>query len=116
MREEIRDLERLNHILEAIENVEKYSVDKSFEDIKENNMIKHAIVWNIMIMGEAANKLTKDFCQNHPNTNWRGVTGMRNVLVHDYYNIDDEEIWNVLQKDIPVLKSQIQEYVKEIIG
>jgi len=114
MREQVRDLERLNHIIEAIEKVETYSADKSFDELKSNTMVKHAITWNIMIIGEASNKLTKEFCKDHPKTNWRGVTGMRNVLVHDYFQIDDEEIWNAIQKDIPILKEQISEYIAEI--
>jgi len=67
-----------------------------------------------MVIGEAANKLTKDFCDNHPDTPWRSIAGMRHVLVHDYYQIDIDELWDVISVDIPVLKQQINNYLQTV--
>lgn len=114
MREPLRDPERLKHIIEAIRNIEIASEGKTQEDISNDFILRHALTWNIMIIGEAANKLSKEFCQSHPNTDWRGVTGMRNVLVHDYYQIDINELWSVISYDIPELRTQIEVYLREI--
>lgn len=113
MKETQRDPERLRHILEAITNIETYANGISLQHIESNPMLRHALTWNIMIIGEAANKLSKEFCAAHPLTPWRAVTGMRNVLVHDYYQIDNEELWIVVHRDIPSLKKQIQTYLDE---
>lgn len=114
MREPLRDPERLKHIIEAIRNIEIASEGKTQEDISNDFILRHALTWNIMIIGEAANKLSKEFCRSHPTTDWRGVTGMRNVLVHDYYQIDINELWTVVSYDIPELRTQIEGYLEEI--
>ena len=66
-----------------------------------------------MIIGEAANKLTLEFCQSHPDTPWRKISGMRHVLVHDYYQIDALELLEVVNADLPILKPQIEQYISE---
>ena len=58
--------------------------------------------------------MSKEFISAQPDTNWRGVIGMRHVLVHDYYQIDEEDIWNVITEDLPILKSQIEQYLSEM--
>jgi len=66
MRERIRDLDRLKHILDCIENVMNYLEGKSFQQMNADRMCFHAVVYNIMVIGEAANMLTKDFREEHP--------------------------------------------------
>lgn len=114
MREPLRDIERLRHILEAIQNIEMASKGIMKEDLASNFILRHALTWNIMVMGEAANKLTKEFCACHPNTPWRKIAGMRHVLVHDYYQIDIDELWDVIKEDLLLLKPQIEGYIKEL--
>ena len=113
MREPLRDPVRLQHILEAISNIEKGAEGVTLQDLKDNVILRHGLTWNIMVIGEAANKLTKEFCAEHPATDWRAITGMRNVLVHDYYQINESELYSVIQDDIPCLKTQILEYYDE---
>lgn len=85
----------------------------TLERLSEDFIIRHALTWNVMIIGEAANKLSKEFCSAHPNTDWRAIAGMRHVLVHDYYQINEEELFSVITDDIEPLKAQIQEYIKQ---
>lgn len=66
-----------------------------------------------MIIGEAANKLSREFCDSHPHTDWRAISGMRHVLVHDYYRVNEEELFSVIMDDIEPLRLQIIEYLKE---
>lgn len=68
MRESLRDIDRLQHIKERIEKVMNFLEGKTFEDMKANVMRYHAVVLNIMIIGGAANLLTKNFRDNHPQT------------------------------------------------
>lgn len=114
MREPLRDIERLRHILEAIQNIELASNGISKEDLASNFILRHGLTWNIMVIGEAANNLTKEFCASHPNTPWRKIAGMRHVLVHDYYQIDIDELWYVIQEDLITLKLQVEDYIKEL--
>ena len=93
---------------------EEYAVEKTFDDIVSDKILRHALTWNVQVIGEASNRLSKEFLEAHPATNWRGVIGMRNVLVHDYYQIDEDELWNVIEKDLPPLKAQIEQYLSEM--
>ena len=114
MRSPLNDKARLEHIQNAINTIEEYVAGKVFEDIVTDKILRHAVTWNIQVIGEASNKLSKEFIVAHPNTNWRGVIGMRHVLVHDYYQIDEEGIWNVIEIDLPPLKAQIEQYLSEM--
>ena len=114
MRSPLNDKARLEHIQNAINTIEEYVAGKVFEDIVTDKILRHAVTWNIQVIGEASNKLSKEFIVAHSNTNWRGVIGMRHVLVHDYYQIDEEGIWNVIEIDLPPLKAQIEQYLSEM--
>ncbi len=113
MREPVKDKERLEHILLAINNVFEYSSGLTLEDLETNKVVYHAIVKNIEIIGEAAYMLTKEFCSKHPDTPWTGVVGMRHVLVHDYYKINKKEVWKVVKEDLLPLREQIVLYIEQ---
>ena len=87
---------------------------KSFEDMKSDIMCYHAVVYNIMIIGEAANLLTKEFREEHSQTPWRDIVDMRNVLVHGYFTTSPLFIWETYTNDLPLLLEQINEYLKEV--
>ena len=113
MREPLRDKERLNHMLAAAERVIRYTSGKTFDDLKADDMMYYAVVKNIEIIGEAANLLSPEFIASHPETPWKQVRGMRNYIVHEYFQIDDIVVWGVVTTDIPVLCSQINAYIAE---
>ena len=114
MREAIRDIDRLRHIDECIEHINDYLNEKSFEDMKANIMCYHAVVYNIMIIGEAANLLTKEFRDMHPEVPWRDIVDMRNALVHGYITTNASLIWDTYTNDLPVFQKQIAQYIEEL--
>ena len=77
MREPLKDRERLLHILAAIERVNRYVKGKSFDDLLKDDMMYYAVVKNIEMMGEAANMLTTEFQESHPETPWKMVKGKK---------------------------------------
>ena len=85
MREPVRDRGRLSHMIDAIDCVLKNTQSMGFNDLH----IK----------------------ERHPKTPWNGIVKMRHILVHDYYQVDDKELWNVIQDDLPILRQQIMEYI-----
>ena len=113
MREPRRDKERLEHILVAIERVNRYIAGKTYQDLVDDDMLYYAVVKNIEIIGEAANMLTTEFQESHPNTPWKKVKGMRNYIVHEYFQIDDIVVWEVATKSLVELKEQISQYLEE---
>jgi len=72
------------------------------------------VVYNIMIIGEAANLLTKDFRDNHPKVPWRDIVDMRNALVHGYITTNASLVWDTYTNDLPPLKSKIFQYMEEL--
>lgn len=113
MREPAKDIVSLQHILQAIERIKKFSSEKSFEDFVGDDMMYYAVVKNIEIIGEAANFLTDSFRRDHPQTQWKMVIGMRNYIVHEYFQVDNTVVWEVISYDLPELEQQILTYIEE---
>lgn len=113
MREQLRDKERLEHILAAIDRVARYTKDKTFDDLLADDMMYYAVVKNIEMMGEAANMLTSEFQESHPGTPWKMVKGMRNYIVHEYFQIDNVVVWDVVTNELSTLREQITHYLAE---
>lgn len=113
MREQLRDRERLEHILAAINRVSRYTRGKAYEDLLADDMMYYAVVKNIEIMGEAANMLTQEFQAAHPETPWKMVKGMRNYIVHEYFQIDSAVVWDVVSRELSTLRQQIEKYLTD---
>ena len=107
MREKPRDKERLNHMIEAIDNIFEFTYGKSFDVYRSDKMLRFAVIKNIEIVGEAAYLLTKEFKTNHPSIEWEDMIGMRHILVHGYYQIKDEIIWATIDTELQPLKEKI---------
>jgi len=113
MRENIRDRDRLEHIIEAINRVLEFAEGKTIEQLEADNLKYYGIVKNIEIVGEATYMLTKAFCQLHPETPWEFIAKMRHVLVNDYYQINTKEVYKVIQNDLHPLHEQVTRYLAE---
>ena len=114
MREPVKDTARLLHILESIDNIYEFADRKTFEQIENDKMCFFAIVYQLVVIGEAANMLTKEFRDEHPQTPWREIVSMRNFIVHGYNVVDKTEIWSVIENDLGPLKQQIEQYISEL--
>lgn len=114
MREKIKDKIRLEHILQAIAKIEEYTNGKTKQQLLDSSLHLHATAYNIQIIGEAIYKLTSEFKDSHPATPWRVIEKMRHILVHDYFAVDVEILWLVIKDDLPILKSQVEDYLREL--
>lgn len=113
MREVVKDRGRLEHIITAIENVEEFTKDIDKETFVNSKILFFAVVKNIEIVGEAAYMLTKEYKQKHQIVPWLVIEKMRHVLVHGYYTISPDKVWETIEEDLPVLKKQIQTLLSE---
>ena len=107
MREKPRDKDRLNHIIEAIDNIIEFVEDKSFEVYQQDKLLRFAVIKNLEIVGEAAYLLTKDFKSKHNSIEWADIIGMRHILVHGYYQIRDEIIWASIETELQPLREKV---------
>jgi uncharacterized protein with HEPN domain len=103
----------LRDILEAIERVERYA-SRGREVFEADELVQTWIVHHIQIIGEATTKLSQSLRSRHQQVPWAQIAAMRNILVHAYFRIDLDEVWSVVQNDIPNLKRQIETILREL--
>ncbi|MFH1771657.1 MAG: DUF86 domain-containing protein [Candidatus Omnitrophota bacterium] len=102
----------LQHILEAIKKINRYTKGLSFDKFLENEEKKDAVVRNLEIIGEAASKISPALRKKLPGIQWRDIVDMRNRLIHEYFGVDYEIVWNVVKVELPRLKEQLKKAVK----
>ena len=100
------DAERLKDILDAIEKIERHS-SKGREVLENDELIQIWVVHHLQIIGEASSKLSDSVREQNPDIMWPEVIGMRNLLVHEYFGINLDEIWATVINDLPKLKKKI---------
>jgi uncharacterized protein with HEPN domain len=103
-----KDKDRLLDILEAIENIQK-RLTTGRDVFIQDELLQVWAVHHIQIIGEAAASISGDLRARHPQIPWADVISMRNVLVHEYFGIDLNEIWDTVTNDLPKLKQQIDD-------
>jgi uncharacterized protein with HEPN domain len=94
-------------ILEAVEKIERYVSGLSHEAFVKDDKTVDSVVRNLEIIGEAANRLPQDFKTQHSDIEWPKIIGLKHRIVHDYFNIDVEIVWEIIQKDLPLFKSRL---------
>ena len=105
------DKERLFDIKESIERIEKYA-HRGRETFEKDELIQNWIIHHLQVIGEAAARVSEDFQERSPQVPWAKIVGMRNILVHDYFGVDFDVVWTVVERDVPELKVQINELLK----
>ncbi len=107
------DRERLLDIQEAIERIEKYAT-QGRQAFEQDELIQTWIVHHLQIIGEAARAITATLRDQYPAVPWTKIIGMRNILVHDYFGIDTDIVWAVVEDDLEPLKKNIVIMLQEI--
>ena len=114
MRETIRDKDRINHIVEAINAIVEYKDKYTLQEARANPIIYYGFVKYVEIIGEAVYMLSKEFKESHTEVEWNVIEKMRHVLVHGYYQITPEQLWETVTVDIPSLKPHIESIQKSL--
>ena len=105
----------LLHILESIARIDHDMKNiSSVEDLFKEETIQDAVVRRLEIIGEAVKNIPTDFKKGHSDIDWKRISGMRDVIVHEYFGIDLKLIYKIAKENIPDLKEKIQEILKEI--
>jgi uncharacterized protein with HEPN domain len=97
----------LTHILEAIKSIEEYTDGYSYDDFIVSKKTQDAVIRNFEIIGEAANNLDEDFITTHSAVAWEKLVSMRNLLIHEYFGVDLDIVWDTIQEDVPELKEKL---------
>ncbi len=97
----------LRHILDAIGMVENYTRGLSENEFLSHAMAKDAVVREIEIIGEATKNISDEFQVEHPEIPWMKMIGIRNKIVHEYFNVNFSIVWDTVQEDLPLLKKGV---------
>lgn len=97
----------LDDILEAAAKIAAYTAGMNREDFISSSIAADAVVRNLEIIGEAANRLPAEFTDKHPEIEWRKIIGLRHRIVHDYFGVDLDIIWAIISRNLPGFASQI---------
>ena len=107
------DREKLQDILEAIERIERYAVQgrSAFE---HNELIQTWFTQNLQIIGEASRSLSSTIRNQYPEIPWTNMIGMRNILTHNYFEIDLDIVWVVVEQELPTLKQNVENILRSL--
>ena len=97
----------LRHIVDAIETIEGFLENAREEEFYKNKLLQDGVIRNLEIIGEAAKHVPARLRDKCPGVEWNKVAGMRDVLIHNYFGVDLEIVWRVVEKRLPKLKRQI---------
>jgi uncharacterized protein with HEPN domain len=103
----------LKDILEAIAKIRDYTSGFSFEDFADDPKTRDAVVRNLEVIGEAVKKIPPEVRLRAPEVEWKRMAGLRDVLIHEYFRIDQEIIWDLVQNRLPIFKEQVRQLLGE---
>lgn len=105
---EKRDLNRLNHMLDAARTVCQHVADKKQTDLEEDRLLLGGVIRELLLIGEAANAVSPQAKANIPVIPWKKIIGMRNQLVHGYFEISYRIVWITVTEEIPQLIAELE--------
>lgn len=108
----VDDASRLKHIADACREALSFIQDCSPADLSSNRMLALSLVKELEIIGEAANNLSKDCQDRYPQVPWRAIVGMRNRLIHAYFGIDYDVVWQTITESLPLLLVEVEAIIE----
>ena len=108
MKNQINDKARFLHILEAIEEINNYVANCDYDEFLLHSMMKNATVRQLEIIGEAASHLSQEIRTSNQDIDWEAIIGFRNIIVHEYFGINYEIVWNTIKIDLEILEKRVK--------
>lgn len=106
----------LSDILDCIERIGEYTDELSYPAFRENRLVRDGVERNLEIIGEVVKRIPPEIRAKYASIEWRKIAGFRDVLIHDYFRVDPEIIWDVIVNKLPTLKNVILEMLADQLG
>ncbi len=103
---------RIADILNAIDKIEHYTHGMTLAQFRKNDLVIDAVIRNFEIIGEASKSIPQTIQENYSEIPWRQMSGMRNLLIHEYFGVDVDTVWHTAKKQLPILKDQLNKIIK----
>lgn len=103
----------IKDILISMQDVEEFTSGITFEDFLQDKKTIKAVIRSLEVLGEAAKKIPDDIKARYPRIPWKRMAGMRDKLIHEYFGVDLQIVWNVVKQELPPVKPAIEELVRE---
>ncbi len=103
----------LIHLSESIAKIESYMDGLDFAAFMQNTLVQDAVLRNLQVLAESTQRLSEDFKKHHSEIEWYKISGLRNILVHDYLGIELETVWIVVTDKLPELKTVIHSSLEQ---
>jgi len=103
----------LDDILQAVRKIRRYTAGAALKSLAEDEKTFDAVVRNLEIIGEASKKIPDEIRAQHADVDWKKIASLRDILIHEYFGIDPEIIWDVVQNKLPVLERRIEAILSE---
>lgn len=104
----------LRDVLQRINRIEQYVEDLDYAAFAQDGKTRDAVLRNFEVMGEAAKRVPGTFRNAPPEIPWKEISGMRDVLIHQYDQVDERIVWKTIQQRLPVLKSALQDLINHL--
>ena len=103
-------------MLDAIAKIDRYTRGLNFERFAQESLVVDAVVRNLEIIGEAAKHVPETMRQQYTGVKWKRVVGFRNIVVHEYFDVDIEIVWTIVKEQLPILKQVLQSMLADLDG
>lgn len=104
----------IDDILEAIRKIEKYTEGITYSEFATNELVQDGVVRNLEIMGEAVKSIPEEVKSKASGVEWKRIAGMRDILIHGYFGIDLEIVWDVVRNKVPDFKKRMMEIISKM--
>ena len=104
----------INDILDSIKKIESYIINMTYKDFIKDNLVKDAVLRNLEVIGEAAKNIPDELREEYSEVPWKRIIGLRNIVIHEYFGIDFENICKIITENIPETKPYIEQILEKL--
>ena len=105
----------MSDILNSIDKIERYTKELNYEQLVSDDLTFDAVVYNLQIIGKAVKNITLEIPNSYPQVEWRKIAGLRDIIAHTYFAVDDQIVWDIIQNKLTDFKNNIEQIMSDIV-